>query len=100
MREDHEKRLRHLVDPLMYNKDAFYHAQVECFRQWLIAMEMAMEDEGVSDGVAHRVINRVIYGHPNSGDAYHRQEFYAREVERLMTELPSPKKWMKEVGRA
>ena len=69
----HEDRLRALIDPEIMDNDAWYHAQVACFRTWLNGAQMAMEDEDVEPETVERVLNRMVYGVPYSGVGYERQ---------------------------
>jgi hypothetical protein len=78
-----DERLNKLVDPAMYDKDAFYHAQVTCFRQWLVAAEMAMEDEDVDQITIDRVLNRMVYATPDGASAYERQERFNEAIKRI-----------------
>lgn len=90
-RDKREQRLRALIDPKMYDQDAFYHATVSIFRAFLTAMEHAMEDEDVERPTIERVLNRVVYACPTGADAYERVEQNARELKRLMETKPTMK---------
>lgn len=81
--EETEKRLRAMVDPTACVGDALYNLQVSMFRQWCTATQMALEDEGVDPAQAQRVINRLIYAHPDGATAYERIDRHARDVETL-----------------
>jgi hypothetical protein len=80
---DFREHLDRLVDRRMYLTDATYNAQVALCRRWLEATKMAMEDEGVPDTVAERVLSRLVYGAPSSDTAYTRQELFAEQVKDL-----------------
>lgn len=64
MNEQTEARLKHLIDPKSYATDVWYHAQVSTFRSWLLAAEMAMRDEDVSNRTIERVLNRMVFATP------------------------------------
>lgn len=85
MRET-DGRLNFLVDKAMYHNEALYHAQVEQFRSWLKMTEMAMEDENIHPDKIERMLNRLVYGVPNSSDAYLRQEERERMLQLALSE--------------
>jgi hypothetical protein len=83
-----EQRLRHLVDPEMHNQDAFYAAQVACFRNFLLAAEMGMEDEGIDPRTIDRVLNRMVYATPDGASAYSRVAARDAELKAIMNGPP------------
>lgn len=85
--ETTEQRLRALTAQQPYADDAWYHAVVERFRAWLIATELALEDEGVTSATAERILNRLVYATPTGAEAHERQAQLAA-FERLATCLP------------
>ena len=69
-----DARINALIDPSMYHQDAQYHAEVARLRLMLRMIEMALKDEGVDQDVAERVVNRLVYGVPDPGAGYTRQQ--------------------------
>lgn len=68
-----------------WRKDAQYRAEFTRMRRTFVAMDMAMEDEGISEPTRLRVIRTLIYGAPDEAEALARMERQAAEVERLKT---------------
>ncbi len=63
--------------------DARYYAQFSFMRRTFVAMDMAMEDEGISEIIRLRIIRTLVYGAPDEADALARIERQKAEVERL-----------------
>lgn len=55
-------------DP-MYLTDPGYYAEVERLRGLLRRLGEAMADEGISHPIQERIINRLLYGHPDGARA-------------------------------
>lgn len=53
--------------------DPVQHMQVEALRQTLNMVERALADEGVTDDVQRRVVNRVVWGEPEGYVDVHAQ---------------------------
>ena len=83
-----QDRLNALVDRKMYDADPWYHAMISVFRSWLLATEMAMEDEEIAEGTRDRVLNRLVYATPNGVDAYERIARQEEDLQRIMTQAP------------
>jgi hypothetical protein len=83
MNSETERRLVALTDRDMYNSDAQYHAEVAMLRQWLRMMELAMEDEGIEDDRAQRVLHRMVFAVPSGADGYGRRESLRRAIDSL-----------------
>jgi hypothetical protein len=84
-----EERLRHLAEPSLMQNDATYYAQVAMFRRWLVATEGAMDDEGISADVQDRVLNRLVWVHPDGAGAHVRLEHTAEAIAH-MRQCPMP----------
>ncbi|NUS79166.1 MAG: hypothetical protein HOV70_23610 [Streptomyces sp.] len=79
--------------------DPVQQAQIESLRQALAMVERALVDEGVSEDVRRRVINRVVWGEPDGRVDVHAEMLGLRkqmlaadlppEVARAWWELPS-----------
>lgn len=69
--------------------DPMQHMQAEALRQTLTMVERALIDEGVSEDVRRRVINRVVWGEPEGHVDVHARmrdsEKLRRERELLLT---------------
>lgn len=63
--------------------DPMQHMQAEALRQTLTMVERALIDEGVSEDVRRRVINRVVWGEPEGHVDVHAR--MRRERELLLT---------------
>src|ERR1017187_6653236 len=100
MNEHTEERLRELIEPSLMQNDATYHAQVAMFRRWLVATEGAMDDEGISAEVADRVLNRLVWAHPDGAGAHVRLEHTKEAIEHMrQCPLPGPMHQVAFVGR-
>lgn len=84
--ESTERRLMDFINQQMYREDPYYHAMTATFRNWLISMRAAMEDEEVDAEVIELVLNRVVYGHPSPAIAYERIQVQKMQKEFLMSQ--------------
>ena len=92
MNAELEQRLRRLTQGFGESaaKDPLYAASMHMFRSWLTQAEMAMEDEGVSNSVIRKVLNRMVYGHPIPADAPDIVRMRREDVEGLVARAPVP----------
>ena len=67
--------------------DPVQDAQVESLRQTLTMMERALADEGIPDEIAHRVINRIVWGDPEGHVDVHAKMMAVRK-QMLAADLP------------
>jgi hypothetical protein len=67
--------------------DPVQKAQIESLRQTLTMMERALADEGIAPEVAHRVINRIVWGDPEGHVDAHAQMARLRK-QMLAADLP------------
>jgi hypothetical protein len=56
----------------MFAKDPAYRMHMQVMRDWLHQLGIVLEDEGVPDELAERIIRGVLYGSPNVADAEQR----------------------------
>jgi hypothetical protein len=62
--QKNQERLNKMFNPNLA-QDATYRVLTAQFSHWLAGAQMAMEDEGLPDHLVQRVLNRMIYGHPD-----------------------------------
>jgi hypothetical protein len=75
----------------MFDKEPSYRMQMEVLRDWVHQLGIVLEDEGVPDELAERILRGVLYGSPNVADAEQRMRDHEAMMDLLKRSAMSGK---------
>lgn len=75
-----------------YERDAAYHYQLDVLRYTLNHLAVVLDNEGIPEDRADRILRSVLYGTPNAADADQRirdHEWIAGAISRMAPDISS-----------